>query len=74
MKAESIKLELIEWLAKLTDESLLNSLHHLKKVSENVDWAESMSSEQKESIIRGLKDLEDNKVISSETFWEGHGR
>jgi len=74
MSAESIKLELIEWLAKLEDKSLLTSLLQFKKASETGDWSENLSPEQLESLNRGLQDLNNGNVISSGDFWSGYGK
>lgn len=74
MKAESIKIELIEWLAKLDDKSLLTSLLQLKKANDQGEWSDNLTSEQLESLQRGLHDLKNKKVISSQTFWSSYDK
>lgn len=74
MKSESIKIELIEWLTKLEDNSILTSLLQFKKSTETGDWADSLTKEQVESLQRGLADFENNNVISSKDFWTSYGR
>ena len=74
MKAESIKNELIEWLSKLDDKSILTSLLQFKKSTEAGDWSDNLTKEQIESLQRGLSDLENANVISSKDFWNSYGR
>lgn len=74
MKAESIKIELIEWLAGLDDQSLLTSLLQFKKASEQGDWADNLTPDQLESLQRGLQDMKNKNVISSQTFWSSYGK
>ena len=74
MNSESIKSELIEWLTRLDDKSILTSLLQFKKSSESGDWADNLTADQVESLQRGLSDLENNRVISSKDFWSSYGR
>ncbi|MBK8414686.1 MAG: hypothetical protein IPL22_09445 [Bacteroidetes bacterium] len=74
MKAESIKSELIEWLSKLDDKSILTSLLQFKKSAEAGDWSDNLSNDQLESLQRGLSDLNKGKVHSSKDFWNSNGR
>ena len=74
MKAESIKNELMEWLSKLDDKSLLTSLLQFKKSAESGDWSDNLTKEQLESLQRGLSDMEKGNVISSKDFWNSYGR
>ena len=74
MKAESIKNELIEWLSKLDDKSILASLLQFKKSAEAGDWTDNLTKEQIESLQRGLSDAEKGNVISSKDFWNSYGR
>jgi RNA polymerase-binding transcription factor DksA len=74
MKLESIKIELIEWLTRLDDNSVLTSLLQFKKATESGDWADNLTKEQVESLQRGLSDSENKNVISSQDFWNSYGR
>ena len=74
MKADSIKSELIDWLSKLDDQSILASLLQFKKSTEAGDWADNLSQDQVESLQRGLSDMENGNVISSKDFWNSYGR
>jgi hypothetical protein len=74
MKSESIKIELIEWLTRLDDKSLLTSLLQFKKASEQGDWSDNLTPGQLESLQRGLQDMKNKKVISSQKFWSSYGK
>ena len=69
MNADLIKNELLEWLAKLEDKSLLTSLLQFKKSAEAGDWADNLTNEQLESLQQGLADYKTGDVISSKDFW-----
>lgn len=65
MKQEAIKLELIEWLSGLDDAETIEYLKLVKdaRVSRE-DWWSDLSDDVKAGIERGLKDIENNRVIS----------
>jgi len=67
MTHETIKLELIEWLTKLDDLETLNYLKIVKdSSSENHDWWNDLTEEQIRGIQRGLKDIDEGRVVSHE--------
>lgn len=55
------KLELIQWLSALEDSSIIEKIIELRK-SENKDWWNSISEDEKQSIERGLEDAESGKL------------
>ncbi len=65
MEQEAIKLELIEWLTRLDDQDTLRYLKVVKDSSSiNHDWWDDLTKEQIEGINRGLKDIDEGRVIS----------
>ena len=65
MGQETIKLELIEWLTKLNDIETLNYLKVVKDSrSEDQDWWSDITEQQRDGIQRGLKDIDEGKVVS----------
>ena len=74
MKTDAIRNELIEWISGLKDQELLGSLLGIKKATQNADWAEDLSPEERRSIERGLEDLKHGRMITSKDFWSRHGR
>lgn len=66
IKAE--KLGLIEWIAKLNDLKIIKKLKMIQEENINTsDWWDEINQEEKESIKRGLKDIEEGRVHSHET-------
>ena len=66
MGLEAIKLELIEWLTKLEDEDTIEYLKVVKDSKSERDWWQDLTSEQKNGIERGLKDIDEGRVTSHE--------
>ena len=69
------KLELIEWLIRLNDNSLIDYLNSLKDSEKSsTDWWEDLSSEQKKSINRGIKDIDGGRIHSHESVMKKYDR
>jgi hypothetical protein len=73
MKAQSLKIELLEWLNTIEDIRILSTLMQLKKAATVEDWAEKLTDDQLESLKRGIYEMNNEKVISSEDFWKSYG-
>ena len=68
MNIQAEKLNLIEWISKLNDISVIEKLKKLKEdYSNSNDWWDALKKEELESINRGLKDFEEGRVHSHET-------
>lgn len=63
MNAETLnnKIELIQWLSSLEDNSIIEKLVKFRK-EETKDWWETISNEEKESIERGISDSNEGKL------------
>jgi len=68
----STRQELIQWIGSLNDVSLLNFLNSVRmsRTEPDKDWWEDMTEEQKKNIEMGLKDLNEERTMSSEEFWK----
>ncbi len=73
MSTDAMKLELIEWLARLKDPGVLGSLLQWKKVNESADWYADLTIAQKASVERGLADAANGRSIPSSEVWKHHG-
>jgi hypothetical protein len=74
MRIEAIKLELIEWLAKLEDNETIKYLKIVKDSKNNKnDWWNDLTEEQKRGIQKGLKDIEEGRVFSHEEVRRKYG-
>ena len=74
MGQETIKLELIEWLTKLND---LDTLKYLKIVKDartgNKDWWDDLTEQQRLGIQRGLKDIDEGRIVSHSDVKKKYG-
>ena len=74
MSDETIKLEIIEWLSRLKNPHTIQYLKSVKDASvSQEDWWLSLSDNQIESIERGLRDIEEGKVVSHEDVKKRYG-
>jgi hypothetical protein len=68
MNIQTEKLDLIEWISKLNDTSIINKLRQIKEdYSKSKDWWDTLKKEEIESINRGLKDFEEGRIHSHDT-------
>ena len=68
MNIQAEKLNLIEWITKLNDTSIIEKLREIKSnYTHSPDWWDNLHKEEIKSIERGLKDLEEGRVHSHET-------
>lgn len=56
------KIELIQWLSTLEDNSILDKLLKFRK-EETKDWWHSISEEEKTSLKKGIIDAENGNLI-----------
>ncbi|MEA1872860.1 MAG: hypothetical protein U9N51_00300 [Bacteroidota bacterium] len=74
MEEETIKLELIEWLTKLNDLEILNYLKVVKEsTSSKNDWWNDLPEQQIQGIQRGLKDIDEGRVVSQNVVKKKYG-
>lgn len=69
MKSDAAKLDLIEWLTRMQDTVLLQSLLNYKKANENMDWADTLIPSQHNQVEEGLEDIRKGRTVSSEKLW-----
>ena len=59
---QNIKIELIHWLESLEDKSTIDKVLKFKR-NQSSESINEISEEEKESINKGLKDVEEGKVM-----------
>ncbi len=63
------KLQLIEWITQMEDETMIGYLIGLLEAREAGDWWEIIPQADKESILRGIEDVKNGHVIpAAEVF------
>lgn len=65
-----MKLDLIAWINRLSDENLIKFLDGLKKSKSKSDWWDELSETQQKLLQNGIDDIENGNVISSDSFWK----
>jgi len=60
MDIQAKKYQLIEWITNISDSALIEKLI---KIAEKTDWWDEISEAERKSIERGLKDIEENRVV-----------
>lgn len=61
MDIQAEKNKLINWIASLSDLSVINRLKSVREETSK-DWWDDLSKEEKEGIEQGLKDVEEGRV------------
>jgi hypothetical protein len=68
MNIQTEKLDLIEWISRLNDSSVIGKLLQIKEdYSKSKDWWDTLEKEEIKSINRGLNDFEEGRVHSHDT-------
>lgn len=68
MNLQNEKLDLIEWIIALNDNSIVDKLIQIKdEYSKSMDWFDDLEKEELESINRGLKDFEEGRIHSHDS-------
>ena len=57
MNLDSEKQKIIDWIAGLSDESIIYKIKLLKEQEKNTDWWDEISDAEKASIKRGIEDV-----------------
>ena len=65
-----IKLNLIAWIHQLSDIDLLTFWDGLKNTGSKKEWWDELTDTQQKIILKGIKDADEDKLISSENFWK----
>jgi hypothetical protein len=66
MNTQAQKVEIIQWIAGLEDKLTLRQIRKLKEQSDlkQQDWVHSISQQERESILRGLEDSANGRIVS----------
>jgi len=73
MTAKAARQELIEWLNGVNDSELLAAMLLYKRSAEGKEPLSNLTAAQLASIDRGLEDLREGRVKSSEEIWRKYG-
>ena len=74
MNIQALKYEIIEWITRTNDSSLLKTLKSIKDSNAAMaDWFDDLSQEEIDSLNRGISDHDNGDVLTSKEFWAGYG-
>lgn len=63
MSIQTEKLDLIEWISRLNDSSVIGKLRSIKEnYTKSKDWHADLKNQELVSINRGLKDIEEGRM------------
>ena len=68
MDTKTKKLDLIDWMIHLKDESVLNKLYHIKEIFEN--QTTDLSPAQKKAIDEALNEVLNGDIITHDQVME----
>ena len=64
MNAQAVKADIIQWITELDDQSILLELKKIKEQStKKIDWWDTLSIEERQSIDRGLEDSKNGRTV-----------
>jgi predicted transcriptional regulator len=66
MSASELRLQIINKVSSINDELILEEIYRLVNVESEIDALYKLSSEEKNAIELGLKDLKEGRVYTSE--------
>ena len=64
MDVQSEKYHLTQQIIKLQDTTVIKKIREVLTKTSSEDWCHTLSSSEKESISKGLQDLENGNVVS----------
>ena len=67
---DKIKIELINWIQSLEDDSLIGILESIRLSAKSKGGWNDLSDWEKGQIEAGRKDVEEGRVMSSPEFWK----
>ena len=74
MRHEAMKSELLEWLSNLEDKETIEYLKIVKdSKSNNNNWWDDLTEDQKAGIERGLKDIDNERTLSHDEVKRRYG-
>lgn len=72
MNIQAEKIEIMKLILETENPSILKSVRNIFSKSSNVDFWETLSKEQKDDILLGIKEVENGEVEDYEEFMSKH--
>ena len=68
MNIQAEKIEIMKMILDTDNLSILESVKNIFKKNTTADFWETLSQEQKEDIMQGIKDIENGDIVDYEDF------
>ena len=72
MNIQAEKIEIMKLILQTENPSILESVRNILNKSKTVDFWETLSKEQKEDILQGIKEIENGEVVDYQEFMSKH--
>jgi hypothetical protein len=72
MNIQAEKLELVRMILDTDNPSILSSIKHIFTNSKNIDFWDSLPQSQKDEILKGIEEIENNETVNYEQFIQKH--
>lgn len=72
MNIQAQKIEIMKMILNTDNPLILESVKNIFKYSKTSDFWDSLTQEQKDDILQGLKDIENGEIIEYEDFIKRH--
>jgi len=72
MNIQAEKLEIVKMILETNNPNILESIKKLFKIESQLDFWETLPQEQKDEILKGLKEIENGEIVDYEDFMKKH--
>jgi hypothetical protein len=72
MNIQAEKIEIMKLILETENPSILESVKNIFIKSKNEDFWETLSNDQKEDILQGIKEIENGEVVDYENLMSKH--
>jgi len=72
MNIQAIKLEIMKLILETDNPMILESIRKMFKKESTPDFWETLSAEQKDDILQGVKEIENGEIVDYEEFMKKH--
>ncbi len=68
MNIQAEKIEIVKMILETDNPNILQSVKKIFKKNTSADFWDTLTSEQKEDILQGIKDIENGDVVDYQVF------
>ncbi len=72
MNIQAEKLEIMKMVLETNNPSILETIKGLFKIKSSPDFWETLTQDQKNDILQGIKDVDNGDIVDYDEFMEKH--